>query len=234
MKASRAKAFGRLALTLVVCAALLAAFAYFVWPTPWRYDIGRGNTELRVSRLTGEVYVRYPGTTWVRPSSLHTTPMMLASVQRYSECTEHTRNLARALELYVETHADLPPRQSWMDAILPSLSEAGLDHRVLQCPARPRLRAGYALNTGACGLNHGRVHDKHGLVVFFESSAGWNAAGGRELLPDRPRHFRFGTGGDNYGFADGSARWLRRKQNPDGTYAKEPAADWVRWEVEAQ
>ncbi|MBN1458467.1 MAG: hypothetical protein JXA57_02955 [Armatimonadetes bacterium] len=28
-----------------------------------------------------------------------------------------------------------------------------------------------------------------------------------------------------------SARWLPRKQDPDGTYAKEPEAE-VRWEVE--
>jgi prepilin-type processing-associated H-X9-DG protein len=43
---------------------------------------------------------------------------------------------------------------------------------------------------------------------------------------EEPRHL----GGDNYGFADGSARWLRRKQLPDGTWAKEPEAD-VIWEA---
>jgi hypothetical protein len=227
MRASRA--LSQLLLPLVLCALLLAAFAYFVWPTPWRYDIGKADTQVRVSRLTGEVYVRYPGTNWVRPSDLHTPPELLASMResmRDEECAYHTVNLARALELYVETHADLPPRHTWLEAILPSVCEAGFDHRVLQCPVRPQLPAGYALNTGACGLNHGEVQDKHRVIVVFESDAGWNASGGPELLPDEPRH----QGGDHYGFADGESEWLPRRKNPDGTWAKEPEAK-VRWEV---
>lgn len=63
-------------------------------------------------------------------------------------------------------------------------------------------------------------------VLVFESGSAVALAGGPELLPDEPRHF----GGDNYGFADGSARWIRRKRLPDGTWAKAPDAD-VIWEV---
>jgi len=51
-------------------------------------------------------------------------------------------------------------------------------------------------------------------------------AGGPELLPDEPRHM----GGDNYGFADGTVKWLARKKLPDGTRAKAPDADWLIWE----
>ena len=50
--------------------------------------------------------------------------------------------------------------------------------------------------------------------------------GGPELLPEVPRHL----GGDLYGFADGHVQWLPRRKNPDGTWAKEPEADWVIWE----
>ena len=49
---------------------------------------------------------------------------------------------------------------------------------------------------------------------------------GAGLLPEEPRHL----GGDNYGFADGSVKWLPRTKLPDGTWAKEPDADWVIWE----
>jgi len=63
-------------------------------------------------------------------------------------------------------------------------------------------------------------------VLIFESDAGWNAAGGAELLPDEPRHKR----GDNYIFADGRVDWVPRKKLPDGTWAKEPGPDGVIWE----
>ena len=46
------------------------------------------------------------------------------------------------------------------------------------------------------------------------------------VFSERPRHL----GGDNYGFADGHVQWIKRKQNPDGSWAKEPDADWVIWE----
>jgi hypothetical protein len=66
-------------------------------------------------------------------------------------------------------------------------------------------------------------------VVVFESDAGKNAAGGPELLPDEPRHL----GGDKYGFADGSARWLKRKpaggnRRGERAWLKEPEEP-VRW-----
>jgi len=85
-------------------------------------------------------------------------------------------------------------------------------------------------------MNFGRylnsaVENPDLTLAIFESDAGWNAVGGPQLLPDEPRHF----GGDNYGFADGSVRWLPRKKlgtdsrgNP--IWAKEPDADWVIWE----
>jgi prepilin-type processing-associated H-X9-DG protein len=44
-------------------------------------------------------------------------------------------------------------------------------------------------------------------VAIFESDRGWNAHGGPQLLPRNPRHVK----GDNYGFADGHAKWYARK-----------------------
>lgn len=63
-------------------------------------------------------------------------------------------------------------------------------------------------------------------VAVLERGCGVALSGGPALLPDEPRHL----GGDNYGFADGHAQWIERKQLPDGTWAKEPADEWVIWE----
>jgi hypothetical protein len=58
--------------------------------------------------------------------------------------------------------------------------------------------------------------------TIFESDVGWNAHGGRELLPEKPRHLVGGhLGGDNYGFLEGSARWVKRGA----------AEGLLRWEV---
>ena len=38
----------------LLCALVLAAFAYFVWPTPWHYH-HHGTTLLRINRLTGTI-----------------------------------------------------------------------------------------------------------------------------------------------------------------------------------
>ena len=41
-------------------------------------------------------------------------------------------------------------------------------------------------------------------------------------------------GGDYYGFADGSVKWLPPKKLPGGTWAREPDADWLIWEPVAR
>ncbi len=96
----------------------------------------------------------------------------------------------------------------------------------LVCPARRDLPSGYALNSSLPRIVVRMVRSPESVVFLFESDGGWNTVGRPELLPDRPRHF----GGDNYGFADGSVKWLRRKKLPDGSWAKEPDAHWVIWE----
>jgi hypothetical protein len=39
----------------VLFALLVVAFAYFVWPTPWRYTGGPSGRLLRINRLTQSV-----------------------------------------------------------------------------------------------------------------------------------------------------------------------------------
>ena len=42
-------------------------------------------------------------------------------------------------------------------------------------------------------------------MLIFETDGGWNVAGGRELLPARPRH----SGAYVIGFVDGHAEMVR-------------------------
>ncbi len=95
----------------------------------------------------------------------------------------------------------------------------------LRCPSRPEHTSGYALNAAMVNRDVTTVSVPEKTVLIFESDVGWNAVGGPGILPSKPRH----GGGDNYGFADSSVRWLPRRKLSDGSWAKEPDADWVIW-----
>jgi len=55
------------------------------------------------------------------------------------------------------------------------------------------------------------------IAVVFESDKGWNAHGGKELLPHTPRH----SGGDMYGFAGGH-------MEDEGGFDTSPIEKWYR------
>jgi prepilin-type processing-associated H-X9-DG protein len=160
-----------------------------------------------------------------------------------AQCLINAKRLALAVQAYsVRSGGILPDAATWSDRLCPYLGHPDTQAD-LACPGAgtapsllPRIgpffssradsyRCGYAFNCSISGLALPTEQQLQHTVVIFESDAGWNAAGGPELLPDEPRHL----GGDNYAFADGHAHWLRRKKLPDGTWAKEPDADWVIW-----
>ena len=138
-------------------------------------------------------------------------------------CRAQVRTIADGVLAHARDHGELLPASStWCDAVT-----AYLPHRdLLICLARRDLPCGYAFNVYLGQIRPSQVLEPAHTVLVFESDMGWNAAGGRNLLPDQPRHFD----GDHYGFADGHVQWLPRKKNPDGTWAREPDADWVIWE----
>jgi hypothetical protein len=111
-------------------------------------------------------------------------------------------SLAIALRMYVEDYHALPQPARWCDR----LEEYVKDHAVFRDTQVPDLRCAYALNTGAVGLAYPSDPEAARLVVIFASDRGWNAHGGRELLPTKPRHFD----GDYYGFLDGHVKWVKR------------------------
>jgi len=152
-------------------------------------------------------------------------------------CMDNQNELLRAIQAYAREHdGGNPPAETWCDAIAPyvrvpqrdAVASHIRDLNPFCCPAHRKLRCAYALNSGAPPLNQLEPEQSKAIVLIFESDAGWNAAGGAELLPDEPRH----KGGDNYIFGDGHFEWVPRKKLPDGTWVKEPHPryDWVTWE----
>jgi hypothetical protein len=160
------------------------------------------------------------------------------------QCLWSVKNLATAVGMYVAEWERYPTAATWCDDIWPSLDQSyGLDADRLLCPAtypyglrwfhdeRERMEmlkmhrwpGSYAYNASLDRFPEENVAQPDVVVSIFESDAGWNAAGGPELLPKEPRH----SGGDNYGFADGRATFRRRET------ALDPEKG-VRWGVEGK
>jgi prepilin-type processing-associated H-X9-DG protein len=111
-------------------------------------------------------------------------------------CLGNVRQLNMAIRLYAADNDEkLPPVATWSDVIQSAIGTP----KLFQCPACPEQTCAYAFNAKVAGLDQTKVHPE--TVIVFESDAGWNAAGGAELLPSRPRH----TGGFIVGFADSHA-----------------------------
>ncbi len=137
------------------------------------------------------------------------------------QCAHDMSETTGALVEYASANGEFPDGSAWERAFRDS-------HRsslYLTCPSSPGHPVAYAYNGSLSRRGYGAVAGRADLVVLLESDAGEGATGGPELLPDTPRHL----GGDNYGFADGHVQWLPRKKLPDGSWAKGPDADWVRW-----
>ncbi|UCC68818.1 MAG: hypothetical protein JSV79_02495 [Armatimonadota bacterium] len=133
-------------------------------------------------------------------------------------CLSNVKNLTLALQMYLEDSGDVfPPSAGWCESVEPYIQ----NEDVFRCPAAKvrDLACAYAYNTSVAGVPLERFVAPADTVAIFESDAGWNAAGGRELLAEEPRHLR----GDNLGFADRHAAWCNRQR----LLSQEEAA--LRW-----
>ncbi len=155
---------------------------------------------------------------------LHPISAREVAAVRKGACLSNVKELALAINMYMADSGDrMPLHENWREALVPY----GRSEKSLKCPARFDLQLGYDYNTALSGVAYSGLDDPEQIVVVFESDVSRAiATDGPELLPSVPRHYS----GDNYGFADGHAQWLPRKKLPDGTWAKEPEADWVIWE----
>ena len=128
-------------------------------------------------------------------------------LDRGTRCLENVLRLTDAADAYARDHGGrLPPAREWCDRLRPYLKDA----KAFVCPATRNQRCSYAFNANLSQVRLASIREPGGVVLFFESDRGWNAAGGPELLPTKPRH-RFGSL-DGWAFANGDAMGSRRAE----------------------
>jgi hypothetical protein len=104
--------------------------------------------------------------------------------------------------MYSEDHDGfLPPAHNWPDALDHYLA----DGRILEYPFDQHAGRAWAMNASLSGRRLRDIQQPYRTVLIFESRLGSPPAGGRELLPQRPR----GRKGYVIGFLDGHAEIVR-------------------------
>lgn len=143
-----------------------------------------------------------------------TLPAMSKAKQKAQEIQSinNMRQLVLGVRIYATDHNDqFPPSATWCDAIQSVVGSP----KVYQHPTQLSQRCSYAYNEKVSGLDEAKVAPQ--TVVIFESDAGWNGAGGPELLMSRQK----GGNVDGQrtreeifliGFADGSVKRVPRSQ----------------------
>ena len=119
-------------------------------------------------------------------------------------CVNNVKQIGLAVRIHSsDNNETYPAATNWCDAIVQEVGSP----KVYQCPGdAAQLRSGYAFNAKLGGLAEKDVDP--GTVMVFESDAGWNASGGRELMITQPRH----NGRYVIGLADGSVQMMTEAQ----------------------
>jgi hypothetical protein len=112
----------------------------------------------------------------------HRTFRTVSPVDPTKDCINHLQQLANAVRTYANDNNDRFPSANWCDALQSGVN----DLTAFQCPARPGLRCGYALNAAVAGKVRYEVAPE--TVVLFESDQGWNAVGNASALIPNSRH----------------------------------------------
>jgi prepilin-type processing-associated H-X9-DG protein len=124
-------------------------------------------------------------------------------------CLSNAKNLALGVLMFTEDHdGRFPHPDSWVD----ELDEYVRNRDVFRCPAdgSKEVNCRYAMNAQLRGMRVSDLADPANTVVFFEAARpGPCPLGGPGDVASPPRH----AGGNNYAFADGSARTLERVPN---------------------
>ena len=119
-------------------------------------------------------------------------------------CVSNEKQLALAVRIYAGDHNnDFPPSATWCDAIKADVAS----EKPFKCPAaNPADQCDYAFNAALGGMDESKADPQ--TVMIFESDAGWNASGGRELMVSRHMGGRVCV----VAFADGSVQEIRQSQ----------------------
>jgi prepilin-type processing-associated H-X9-DG protein len=118
-------------------------------------------------------------------------------------CMSNVKQLNLGLIMYADDNKNLfPAGTRWCDALKPYVPNS----TTFLCPqGKPGQRCHYAFNAKLVGHETKEVRAPAQTVLVFETDDGWNVAGGRELLPARPRH----SGAHVIGFVDGHTELVR-------------------------
>jgi len=116
-------------------------------------------------------------------------------------CLSNIKQLALGVLMYSQDADDrLPLTQNWNDEIYPYTKNS----LIFMCPSEDNKKEpSYGMNGALRGTILPAVAYPDLTVILFDSIHGKNRRGGRELLPDPPRH----NNGHNVAFLDGHAKW---------------------------
>jgi hypothetical protein len=124
-----------------------------------------------------------------------------------ARCISNVKNLALAAQMWSWDHGGrLPNAATWADdfkSYLPDRAD------VLKCAGdQSGARCSYAMNAALSGKVLEDIADPESTVLFYETARpGDNPSGGPDDVVTPARH----NGGNNYGFAKGTASWETTK-----------------------
>lgn len=108
------------------------------------------------------------------------------------------RQICLAMMMYCdENDGRFPPADNWTATLTPYIGDA----KILESPFAPHTGLAWAMNKNLDGRKLNDIRQPAQTVLIFEARIGGPPAGGRELLPRRPR----GRRGYVVGFLDGHA-----------------------------
>jgi hypothetical protein len=119
-------------------------------------------------------------------------------------CSVNLKVLGVGLGLYAKEHGGAyPPADKWCDSLVGLVGRDGSE-KAFRCPAAGKERCDYAMNPRAGAWSAPDV------VLLFESTGGWNQAGGPELLTTKHHEDK----GCNVLFVGGYAKFVKTEEIP--------------------
>jgi hypothetical protein len=118
-------------------------------------------------------------------------------------CVSNISQLSVGVMMYAtDNNERLPAGTNWCDVLMPYVKI----ERTYVCGLGKRgQKSHYAFNAKLAGREMKDIQTPAQTVLIFEADSGWNAAGGQELFPAKPRH----DGLHAVGFADGHAELVQ-------------------------
>ena len=122
-----------------------------------------------------------------------------------ARCLSNVKQLGLGLMMYANDHDErFPSGRQWETAVAARLGQTpGSPGNVFVCPTA-RSRASYGMNAEPSGRSQSEIVELAVTVLLFEADAPSRSFAGGLRDVARKRH----SGGSDYGFADGHAKWV--------------------------